>query len=426
MNPPHHKTADRPTTTTGSDAGATSRADLVCLSHLRWNFVFQRPQHLMTRFASERRVFFVEEPIFDAQRPQLKIRRDGRVRVVVPHLPDGMPPQAVNETLRDLLHGMYAEWRIDSPVAWYYTPMALEFTRALAAGTVVYDCMDELSAFHGAPRELLTLEEELFDRADVVFTGGHSLYEAKRTRHPHVFPFPSSVDVAHFAKARSIEREPADQASIPHPRMGFFGVIDERMDIELLGELAAAHPDWHLVMLGPVVKISEQALPKLPNIHYLGMKKYDELPGYLSGWEVALLPFAMNDSTKFISPTKTPEYLAAGCKVVSAPVRDVIRPYGDEGMVAIASTASEFGDAIAGALAHTDPEWRARVDKYLAQLSWDRTWGDMRTLVEDALRKRATASRAETSRRVHLAFKDRRSAPRPTGPAAPSMGRADV
>jgi UDP-galactopyranose mutase len=420
MNPPHHhNTADGRTTT-------TSRADLVCLSHLRWNFVFQRPQHLMTRFAAERRVFFFEEPVFGSPRlPQLQIRRDGDVRVVVPHLPESLQ-DAADDTLRDLLHRMCAEWRIDRPVCWYYTPMALKFSRALPPGAVVYDCMDELSAFKGAPPELLTLEDELFDRADIVFTGGQSLQDAKRGRHPRVYPFPSSVDVAHFAKARRIKRDPDDQAAIPRPRMGFFGVIDERMDIHLLGELAALHPDWHLVMLGPVVKIAEESLPKLPNIHYLGLKKYEELPAYLSGWDVALLPFAMNESTKFISPTKTPEYLAAGCRVVSTPVRDVVRPYGDEGMVAIGGSAAEFGDAIASALGAPDPEWRARVDKYLSQLSWDRTWADMRTLVEDALRKRTRAAGAETSRRVHLAFKDRRSVPRSHGPAAPSMGRADV
>ncbi len=420
MNPPHHKTADGRTTTT--------RADLVCFSHLRWYFVFQRPQHLMTRFASERRVFFFEEPIFDSPRPQVKVHRDGDVRVVAPHLPAAMEtdPRAAHEAVRDLLHAFCIEWRIEQPICWYYTPMALNVSRGIEPGAVVYDCMDELSAFKGAPPELLTLEDDLFERADIVFTGGHCLYEAKRQRHPRVYPFPSSVDVAHFAKARTIDREPLDQAAIPHPRMGFFGVIDERMDLALLGEVAAAHPDWHLVMLGPVVKISEDSLPTAPNIHYLGMKKYDELPAYLSGWEVALLPFAMNESTKFISPTKTPEYLAAGCQVVSTPVRDVVRPYGEEGMVAIASTAAEFGDAIGRALEGGDAEWRMRVDKYLGQLSWDRTWADMRTLVEDALRRRATAARAETSRRVQLAFKDRRSAPRPTGPAAPSMGRADV
>ena len=397
--------------------------DLVCLSHLRWNFVFQRPQHLMTRFASERRVFFFEEPIFDSQKATLQIRRDADVRVVVPHLPQGMTPQAVNDTLDALLHEMCAEWAIAKPICWYYTPMALQFSRTIDAGAIVYDCMDELSMFKGAPPELLWLEDELFDRADVVFTGGHSLWEAKRGRHPRVYPFPSSVDVAHFRKARTTAHEPADQQDIPHPRMGFFGVIDERMDVGLLGAIAAAHPDWHIVMLGPCVKIAESSLPRPGNIHYLGMKKYDELPAYLSGWDVALLPFAMNDSTRFISPTKTPEYLAAGRPVVSSPVRDVVRPYGEEGMVAIAGTPAEFCDAIERALKDDDPQWRSRVDKYLSTLSWDRTWGDMRTMCEDALRRRATADRAETSRRVHLAFADRRSSARP---AQPSMGRADV
>ncbi len=400
--------------------------DLVCLSHLRWHFVFQRPQHLMTRFASERRVFFFEEPILDSSRPQLQMHRDGDVRVATPHLPAGLSPQAHNDAVRALLAGMCADWRIEKPLCWYYTPMALPYARGLDAGAIVYDRMDELSAFKGAAPELLTLEDELFDRADVVFTGGHSLQEAKQSRHPRVFPFPSSVDVAHFAKARTIGVEPADQAAIPRPRMGFFGVIDERMDLDLIRAIAESHPEWHLVMLGPCVKIAEASLPKPGNIHYLGMKKYEELPAYLSGWDVALLPFAMNESTRFISPTKTPEYLAAGCQVVSTPVRDVVRPYGEEGMVAIASTPDEFCGSIARALNDRDPQWRERVDRYLSTLSWDRTWSDMRTLCEDALRKRARAARAETSRRVHLAFADRRSASRPAGPAAPSMGRADV
>jgi len=400
----------------------------MCFSHLRWYFVFQRPQHLMTRFASERRVFFFEEPFFDAQRSHLQIHRDGDVSVVAPHLPAAMEADArsANAAVSDLLQDFVREQEIDHPVCWYYTPMALNVSRTLQPGAVVYDCMDELSAFQGAPRELLTLEEELFDRADIVFTGGHSLFEKKRGRHPHIYPFPSSVDVAHFAKARTIKQEPADQAVIAHPRMGFFGVIDERMDIGLLDAIAASHPDWHLVMLGPVVKIADGSLPKLPNIHYLGMKKYDELPAYLSGWEVALLPFAMNESTKFISPTKTPEYLAAGCHVVSTPVRDVVRPYGDEDLVAIGGTAAEFGDAIAMALGTPDPTWRGRVDKFLSELSWDRTWADMRTLVEDTMRKRTRAEYAETARLVHLAYKDRRSTHRSSGPAAPSMGRADV
>ncbi len=394
MTPPHH--------------------DLLCLSHLRWNFVFQRPQHLMTRFASERRVFFFEEPLFDARRPRLDVRRDGGVHVAVPHLPSDLPAAAIDESLRTLLTGMCSEWSIGAPVCWYYTPMALKYSRTITPGAVVYDCMDELSAFKNAPKELVALEDELFERADVVFTGGHSLYEAKRARHERVYPFPSSVDVAHFSRARTAPCEPADQRDIPHPRLGFFGVIDERMDLELLGAVAAAHPEWHLVMLGPCVKIAESSLPRAANIHYLGMKSYEELPAYLSGWEIAMLPFAMNDSTRFISPTKTPEYLAAGCQVVSTPVRDVVRPYGEEGLVAIASTPAQFGDAVTRALGQHDPEWRARVERFLSRLSWDRTWGDMRSLVETAVHTRRRAASAETARRVHLAAADRRSASRAT------------
>jgi UDP-galactopyranose mutase len=137
-------------------------------------------------------------------------------------------------------------------------------------------------------------------------------------------------------------------------------------------------------MIGPVVKIDEASLPRLANIHYLGMKSYDELPSYMAGWDVAILPFAHNAATRFISPTKTPEYLAAGCPVVSTSIRDVVRPYGERRLVAIADTPSEFADAIAAALTVDGRESVARADRFLAQLSWDRTWSAMNALVVEA------------------------------------------
>ena len=213
-------------------------------------------------------------------------------------------------------------------VTWYYTPMMLPFSRHLDASVVVYDCMDELSKFRFAPERLLDLEQELIDRADLVFTGGTSLYEAKKSRHGNVHCFPSSVDRKHFATARRELPQPDDQAELKHPRLGFYGVIDERFDIDLLRQIAELRPDWSFVMVGPVVKISEDELPRAANIHYLGGKTYEQLPAYLSGWDVALMPFAMNESTQFISPTKTPEYLAGGKPVVSTPVKDVVRSYG--------------------------------------------------------------------------------------------------
>jgi hypothetical protein len=222
--------------------------DLICLSHLRWNFVFQRPQHLMTRCARDRRVFFVEEPIFEPEvtSPQLLIDQSDAVRVVVPHLPKGISNEDAIIAQRDLLDQLVAAQRISKYVLWYYTPMAVPFTDHLSPVTVVYDCMDELSAFKGAPSIITAHENELMRRAALVLTGGQSLFEAKRHLHSNMHPFPSSVDVAHFAQARRITKEPADQAPIPRPRLGFFGVIDERMDLELLDAVAAARPDWHL------------------------------------------------------------------------------------------------------------------------------------------------------------------------------------
>ena len=278
--------------------------DLICLSHLRWNFVFQRPQHLLTRCAAERRVFYFEEPFYDAPAaPFLQVDRCGGVLVCVPHLPAALTEAQACDAQRVLLDALIARERIDQYVLWYYTPMALGFTTHLRPQTIVYDCMDELSAFKNAPAALKDRERELMRRAGVVFTGGQSLYEAKRDAHPNVRAFPSSVDIDHFARARQRPAEPADQAGVPGPRLGFFGVIDERFDIDLLAGVAVARPDWHFVILGPVVKIDPATLPASANIHYLGSKSYEELPAYIAGWDVALLPFARNEATRYISPT---------------------------------------------------------------------------------------------------------------------------
>ncbi len=363
--------------------------DLVCYSHLRWNFVFQRPQHLMTRFTRHLRVFFVEEPYWDAapDGAWLEVQTPRpNLWVVVPHLPDNLDRDEQERTIGGLLTSFYAENRIERFIGWYYTPMALGFSSHLEPLVTVYDCMDELSAFRGAPPLLLDRETELFGKADLVFTGGQSLYEAKRERHASVYAFPSSIEGAHFAQARQAQPDPDDQAAIPHPRMGFYGVLDERFDIELLRGLAAARPDWHLVMIGPVVKIHPDELPRAANIHYLGMKSYDELPRYLAGWDVALLLFALNESTRFISPTKTPEYLAAGKPVVSTPIRDVVRPYGDAGLVHIAASAPEFEAAATQALAQADDaQWLSQVDAFLQQNSWDITWTKMARLITGAI-----------------------------------------
>jgi glycosyltransferase involved in cell wall biosynthesis len=379
-----------------TDATVPILPDLLCFCHLRWDFVFQRPQHLLTRFAHERRVFFIEEPFFDAQTPHLELRvADAGVQVAVPHLPPDLAEEARIDALRALVDGLLKAEDVNRYVSWYYTPMALPFSRHLTPLAVAYDCMDELSLFRGAPATLVDLERELLSRADVVFTGGHSLYEAKRDRHQNAHPFPSSVDVAHFKKAREPQPDPSDQAWIPQPRLGFFGVLDERLDLELLRGLAQARPEWHIVLVGPVVKIDPAVLPDAPNIHYLGMKKYAELPAYLSGWDVALLLFARNEATRYISPTKTPEYLAAGKPVVSTSIRDVVNPYGARGYVEIAATPSDFVSAVEACL-RPDSERQARADAFLANMSWDETFARMKRLLDHSAQHRQKARTAQS------------------------------
>ena len=368
--------------TTSSFKNDSNQAyDLVCFCHLRWDFVFQRPQHLLTRFANNHRVFLIEEPIFGEGEPRLDVQERGEnLFIAIPHLPHGADADA---EMPRLVEGLVSDNNIENFVAWYYTPMMLPWAKNLNPAAVVYDCMDELSAFRGAPPALLDRERELFEKADLVFTGGQSLYEAKRDRHPRVYAFPSSIDVKHFAQALNVETEPEDQKNIPHPRIGFCGVIDERSDIDLLGKIADMRPDWHFVMIGPVVKIDEADLPRRDNIHYLGGKKYEELPAYIGGWDVAMMPFAMNESTKFISPTKTPEYLAAGKTVVSTPIRDVVRPYGDNGLVQIASTPEEFVAAIEKAMNEDLEAHRSRASEFLSTNSWDKTQRAMEDLIDE-------------------------------------------
>jgi len=374
---------------------------LICFSHLRWNFVFQRPQHLMSRFSHDMTVIYWEEPmeIGPKETPYLQVRQAEdavNVRVVVPHLPQGMPDDAREGTLARLLDAHLAS--VPGPlIAWYYTPMMLPFSKHITPDVTVYDAMDELSKFKFAPEHLLSYEQELIDRADLVFTGGSSLFEAKKDRHHSVHCFPSSVDRCHFAKARARQFDPADQEDLPKPRLGFYGVIDERFDTELLDKIAEMRPQWSFVMLGPVVKIAEEDLPRRPNIHYLGSKKYEQLPDYLAGWDVALMPFAMNESTEFISPTKTPEYLAGGKPVVSTPIKDVVRHYGHLEGVGIASTADEFVGACEHALGLSrNPEsgWLAEADLMLSAQSWNITQARMAGLIADVMGTRVSGKQA--------------------------------
>lgn len=356
----------------------TNSSLLLCFSHLRWNFVFQRPQHLLTRAARHHEVFFFEEPVYEnVAKPELRATQpSAAIRVLTPVLPVGTDGAKAIEMQRMLVNRTLAARQPEHLVLWYYTPMALPFTDHIDSDVCVYDCMDELSAFKNAPRELVQMERLLMQHADVVFTGGQSIYEAKRRLHRSIHPFPSSIDVAHFHKARRPGNDPADQAGIPHPRVGYFGVIDERLDTRLVGETAAKMPEVQFVMIGPVVKIDPADLPRHPNIHWLGGKSYAELPAYLRHWDAGWMPFALNESTRYISPTKTPEFLAAGVPVVSTAIVDVVRTYGAMGLVEIAD-ADDIHKKLADVLASPKDTLRAAADAHLGTMSWDMTWNEM-------------------------------------------------
>lgn len=352
---------------------------ILCFSHLGWNFVYQRPQHLLSRFAVNDRVFYFEEPFISGRNGYTAETQEGIIII-------RMFSEAENrfEKLKKVVNSVLKDHRISNYLCWYYTPMALEFTEHLSPELVIYDSMDELRNFRFAPENLPALEEELFRRSDIVFTGGHSLYNAKKHRHHNIHAFPSSIDREHFAAAKSRQPDPEDQKDIPHPRLGFFGVVDERFDTELLGEVAAKRPGWQFIIIGPVVKIDEKDLPRAENIHYLGRKTYYELPTYISNWDIALIPFALNEATEFISPTKTPEYLAAGLPVISTAIKDVVNPYGEEQLVHIIRNSEEFIAYAETELAkESRKDWSTKVEKFLENNSWDQTYSRMNALINN-------------------------------------------
>jgi UDP-galactopyranose mutase len=366
--------------------------DIVCFSHLRWNFVYQRPQHLLSRMALHFRTFFYEEPIFDAAEPYYEITTtEEDVIVVVPHLGADANPENIILEQQQLFSKLARDHAINKFIAWIYSPVMIDVLGDLKPSLTVYDCMDELSNFKNAPPSLAAKETVLFSIADIVFTGGRSLYESKKSKHHNVHLFPSSIDRDHFINGRKQQPDPDDQKTIPRPRIGFFGVIDERMDISLLDAIAAGKPRWSFIILGPVVKIDPGTLPRQPNIFYLGSKSYKELPAYLAGWDVAMMPFALNDATKFISPTKTPEFLAAGKPVVSTAITDVVTMYGEEGLVHIAGTPGEFIEGIEKGLELKENlQWLKAVDRCIGKSSWDETASKMLFIINTCLEKKGS------------------------------------
>lgn len=401
--------------------------DLVCVSHLWWDWVWQRPQQLISRLAQHHRVFWTEEPRIEIgptsegfeiteERPNLQVGRlvfRGDAATFWRRLNEtlertGAHAFKVSEDIKEAsllfespaqerfereVRDYVASWRRGPLVLWLYTPVVVPFVELLQPDLVVYDVMDELTAFKFAPARLKGQEAELLARADLVFCGGPSMYEARKSRHPDVHLFPSGVEQRHFARALEEDLPlPTAVRDLPRPIVGFFGVIDERTDLDLLGRVAAARPEWSWVMIGPVLKIEERALPRSPNLHYLGKQDYQQLPAYLKAFDVAMMPFARNEATRFISPTKTLEYMAAHKPIVSTPIHDVVGLYGE--VVRFAESPEAFVAQVQAGLGESEREREGRIGKergLLQRSSWDQIAGDMEALIHDRLARKVAA-----------------------------------
>ncbi|MEP7218537.1 MAG: glycosyltransferase [Bacteroidota bacterium] len=389
--------AEESDATSGSNAGITGQPDIICFSKLRWDFVFQRPHHLLSRCAAEHRVFFVEDPVLDADDyGRLEInRREHGVWVVVPHLPADLDNHERLAHCSDLLSDLIRDRNISEYILWYCSANALAVTRHLEPISIIYDC-DGMYDCDGPERGTPAHEDEaeLSARADLIFTVDNATYERKRNERSNVFAFPNDIDRMHFAEGRNYQDDPLDQLHIPHPRLGFFGMIDNRLDFALIESIADARPDWNLVLVGPIGAMDPAtALPSRSNIHYLGARPYHDIPAYLSGWDVAMLPLKVGE-TVHISPTNIPECLAAGVPVVATSFRDAVHPYGASGLIANADTLAEFIIAAAesGMDEAIDAEcWFEKVDRFLAGIAWENTWTRMKLLIDSTTQARRSA-----------------------------------
>ena len=403
--------------------GAKLNAPIIVHSHLRWDFVWQRPQQLMSRLSERAPILFVEEPLYQGDSaPRLELTWPlPTVCRAVPVLAESLRHLYDNSItiIRELLRReMSADGALgdeyDQPVQWFYTPMpAPAMIGAFGERAIVYDCMDELSQFRFAPKELVDREKLLISEADVVFTGGFKLWQAKAKLHANVHFFGCGVDVAHFATAGQDDLPvPADVASLSRPMIGYYGVIDERLDYALLRRLSAALPDVSVVMVGPVVKVAPDELPQAHNIHWIGQRPYAELPSYVKRFDACLMPFALNEATEYINPTKTLEYMAAGKPIVSTAIADVIHHFTP--IVAVGYSHAEFVKHVRHALAQPDEALIERGRALARDNSWEKIVRRMEAIVcsgTDVGRRRSAqrvsqevdgGGRASVVARVHV------------------------
>ena len=379
-----------------SDDKATDRYGIVVFSHLRWGFVWQRPQQFLSRFAKKHTVLFVEEPFFDrpdGEKPELQFHRVmPNVTVACPHLEPSWErnpelPNLLRQFAHQAIEEMNDDGEFDKPLLWYYSPMDASWSLGHFQNRgIVYDSMDELSQFTGAPPSLIANEKRLMDHSDVVFTGGYELYLKKKEQHPNVHFFGCGVEFSHFNMAADPSTAiPPDIDFLNRPVLGWFGVVDERVDYNMVGEMARIRPEWSFAMVGPVVKVDPNLLPHFPNLYWLGGRDYSVLPNYCRAFDVNMMCFALNSATQFINPTKALEYMATGKPIVSTAVKDVVTQY--TGLVDIVKTPEEFVAAAERAMRNPDTGRLEKCMEKARQSSWESTVSTMQNLIGDAIKK---------------------------------------
>jgi len=388
---------------TADDASPFETFPIIAFSHLGWDWVWQRPQQYLSRFATRHPVLFVETYCSEGPATRVDLRTaEGHPNVTVlqTHIPaarwhDGSWVDAERRrTLQAALANELAG-RFDHPLLWFYDPMAVDsFSGQLGERAIVYDCMDELSQFKGAPPALIEREKKLLAVADVVFCGGQKMRKKRLPYNDNCYFFGTGVDIQHFGTALSenLPIAPEIAAFNGAPVLGYFGVVDERIDYELLAKLADARADWHIVMVGPACKVDPNDFPKRANLHFLGARPYAQLPALTKGFTVALMPFALNAATEYINPTKALEYMAAGRPVVSTALDEVKMNFGS--VAQVAKTHDEFIKFCAREAAAPSRTRIARGLKLAADNTWEANIARMEQHIADVLAPATTEAAA--------------------------------
>jgi len=372
--------------------------------HLRWDFVWQRPQQFLSRLSKKHRILFVEGPILHDENiePYAELKPSEKypnVIVMQTYFPssrfhDGEWVDAKRrELLDDVLCGPL-KGKFERSVQWFYDPMAVEAHLGQhGAISTVYDCMDELSQFKFCPPALIERESRLLAAADVVFAGGRKMWQSKSRYNSNAHFYGCGVDVNHFGKAQLSSTEiPEDIRHLEGPILGYFGVVDERLDYDLIAQLAAARPDWHIVMVGPTAKVDPADFPRAENIHWMGGRDYSQLPSYTKAFDLALMPFALNEATEYINPTKALEYMATATPIVSTPVPDVVSNFAS--VVKISSSSEEFVELCQQQVAQFDQVAVERGLKMASENTWDAIVAKLEKHIDEALSRKAARDNA--------------------------------